>query len=275
MAEEFAKFTLLENRRIEKEDWRDGGEHGTSCLRPVRISRNTGHISLLYFIIAVLSGTLFLRKVELGQKLYSPATNAIQYVTELWPENLAHKTSYMASGADGMPTDKTDQLWNELYEFGISRLSSFEASKLPNETAALPYTSGQYPIQLGVFHQLHCLNNVRMALYPERYSSAFHDLFATDGDGTIFNHTSHDANHLSHCVDSLRLTIMCHSDVTPLTWVYDELKRQPLPTLYVQHTCRKFAAIQDWAAERAIVDEMELNWPTGSKEEFQFEGRPA
>lgn len=114
-----------------------------------------------------------------------------------------------------------------------------------------------------------------MALYPERYSNKFHDLFATDVNGTRFNYSSHDANHLSHCIDTLRLTVMCHSDVSPLTWVYDKAKRQPLPTLYVEHTCRDFGAIQQWAVDRAIVDEMELEWPLGSKDDFQFKGKPA
>lgn len=68
---------------------------------------------------------------------------------------------------------------------------------------------------------------------------------------------------------------MCRSDVTPLTWVYDEAKKVLLPTLQVQHTCRNFDAVQQCAGERTIVDEVELEWPHGQKSDFSFRGKAA
>jgi hypothetical protein len=58
--------------------------------------------------------------------------------------------------------------------------------------------------------------------------------------------------HISHCIDLIRQSLMCHSDVTPLVfqWSEAEQKHEPMPNIY--HTCRNFEAIQEWAKERAV-----------------------
>jgi Mycotoxin biosynthesis protein UstYa len=51
---------------------------------------------------------------------------------------------------------------------GISRISEKEARFLPNPTIPIPGTK-EYLIELDVWHELHCLNDLRMLLYPERF----------------------------------------------------------------------------------------------------------
>ncbi|RYP59117.1 hypothetical protein DL770_010280 [Monosporascus sp. CRB-9-2] len=87
----------------------------------------------------------------------------------------------------GYPTDETDQLWEGLYDsteptalasfaltltpitvIAIFKISEEEAKLLPHPTLPIPGTK-DYLIQLDVFHELHCLNDLRMLLYPERF----------------------------------------------------------------------------------------------------------
>jgi len=56
--------------------------------------------------------------------------------------------------------------------------------------------------------------------------------------------------HHNHCVDVLRLTIMCHADVTPVTMVdlvQNPGRRLPVGDFSTLHTCRDFDRILDWA----------------------------
>lgn len=87
----------------------------------------------------------------------------------------------------GIPTNETDRLWEDLYNckiyteeiedvepeltvvlVGNSVISEEEAARLPHPTLNIPGTQ-QSLVQLDVFHQLHCLNDLRKAIWPERY----------------------------------------------------------------------------------------------------------
>jgi hypothetical protein len=70
--------------------------------------------------------------------------------------------------------------------------------------------------------------------------------------------------HLNHCVNALRQSIMCHGDVSVLVWQwfeppneledpFNELRPRHYPFTNVQHTCRNFDKISDWAKSRRPV----------------------
>lgn len=84
-----------------------------------------------------------------------------------------------------------------------------EAMLLPNKTYPIKDQPGHYIALLDVFHQLHCLvspccvcnfysklildkNNIRRALHREYY----------------VNTTDLDDDHVSHCVDAIRQSLM-------------------------------------------------------------------
>jgi len=77
-----------------------------------------------------------------------------------------------------------------------SSITPHEASKLPNKTVKIPGQENQYLIQLEVFHQIHCLDLIRKALYVpkvERYSPHFKDYIGPDGKK---NFKGKDADHI-------------------------------------------------------------------------------
>ncbi|TVY57693.1 Cyclochlorotine biosynthesis protein O [Lachnellula cervina] len=186
----------------------------------------------------------------------APANKAVEYIREQKFESaLFSYTPYM-----GIPTNKTDLLWENLYDsLAVSKISRSEANLLPHPTLRIPGTE-DYLVQLDVFHQLHCLDDLRMLLYPERFPG----LEELKDENGVINRDGHEFRHWDHCIDALRQTIMCHSDVSPVSWHLNMPKRNVIiPQLSTTHTCRNFTKIQEWARENSAGD---WNYMVDSKE---------
>lgn len=56
-------------------------------------------------------------------------------------------------------------------------------------------------------------------------------------------------DHVDHCLDSVRQSVMCHADIAPITWTWVEEERASKGVLTNHHTCRDFEAIRTWARE--------------------------
>uniref|UniRef100_A0A0W0G7V4 Tat pathway signal sequence n=1 Tax=Moniliophthora roreri TaxID=221103 RepID=A0A0W0G7V4_MONRR len=131
------------------------------------------------------------------------------------------------------PSDEVDAAWEDLYNvFGISAIPRESAVLLPNETIHVPGDKSHYLVGLDVFHQLHCLNRIRKALYPVYYPPDEREDAETR------------ARHLSHCVNSIRQSIQCSSDISAI--VFEEDTR---PLFEIVHSCRNFTKIREWAIE--------------------------
>jgi len=77
-----------------------------------------------------------------------------------------------------------------------SKITTSEAEKLDTKTLKVPNQPDQFLIQLDVFHQLHCLNSVRQALWipaVDRYRPHFDGFVLENGRR---NFTSRGARHL-------------------------------------------------------------------------------
>ena len=62
----------------------------------------------------------------------------------------------------------------------------------------------------------------------------------TNGDDLL------EMDHLDHCIDSVRQSLMCSSDISTITWTWDEEDQMSKPQADMIHTCRDFEAIRDW-----------------------------
>ncbi|SCO22123.1 uncharacterized protein FFE2_15161 [Fusarium fujikuroi] len=168
--------------------------------------------------------------------VYSPVEELVHY------KNLVFTTGFGSERTpyQGPPTPERDALWDDLYlNFGISRIPRDSAAKLMNKTLPIPGEPGQYVIELNVFHQLHCLNMIRKRLYIE--------------DGKYDpNHKLTGIEHLEHCYDALRQSLMCSADITPLPWVWSDKAQEAKEVARVMHTCRDFDILRNWAREHAV-----------------------
>jgi hypothetical protein len=123
-------------------------------------------------------------------------------------------------------------------DVAMSQVDEATAKKLPNATAPSSYDHSHYVVQLDVFHTLHCLSILRKRLYPDIYPP---DNRGEDG-----------IDHMEHCVESIRQSLQCFSDVSTLYWEWSEKTQRMLGNTKTTHTCRNFEKIQDWAKKNSM-----------------------
>ncbi|KAF2436292.1 hypothetical protein EJ08DRAFT_578969, partial [Tothia fuscella] len=159
----------------------------------------------------------------------------------------------------GPPTKEREALWEQLY---LKPAISIPPSKLPllnrTSTPSSPYQRTQdgtsYKALLEVYHQLHCLNRIRQ--YTWYQSSSYDPSNSTDIDSVPIPvdiaASSEVANrmHIDHCIETLRHTLTCHGDVTPLlVKVDDKAVRGQSIDFETHHRCRDFGKIGQWVEE--------------------------
>ncbi|KAH6721008.1 hypothetical protein BKA61DRAFT_466802, partial [Leptodontidium sp. MPI-SDFR-AT-0119] len=164
----------------------------------------------------------------------APAQEAVSYNTVKFDSYFTNRSPYTQT-----PPEALDKKWEDLYRCSIT---PSEAAHLNEPTAHLPHDENTYIITLGVFHQLHCVNHLRKALYPDEHPG----LWEYNPDGTVKRDTVL-ALHWDHCIDILRQTLMCHADITPMP------DGNVYSVLAASETCRDFERVREWAVERRIT----------------------
>ncbi|KAB8072075.1 hypothetical protein BDV29DRAFT_158911 [Aspergillus leporis] len=124
----------------------------------------------------------------------------------------------------GDPTPELDAAWDEL----MGAVNIFiTAEEEPGLGGGLPT----------VFHDLHCLNMIRQNLHY------YWDYYP-------HNNASILKPHLDHCIDSIRLSLMCSGDMTVAPIIWDYNKGRFIPDFEVHHTCRDYEALKEWTLAR-------------------------
>ncbi|KAI0079448.1 hypothetical protein K474DRAFT_1639618 [Panus rudis PR-1116 ss-1] len=201
-------------------------------------------VALFFQTILMLSMSIGLWKaygnktVLNGQILYSPAQDFIEFHPVTFADGFAERTIYQ-----GKPSDEVDKAWLDLYnDIGLSKIPKSQARLIPNKTLAIPGNEGYYNVNLAVFHQLHCLNLIRKGLSPDYYRDPV--------TGMIAGFAPHEwEEHVSHCVDSIRQSLMCASDISLIVWQWSEEKHQAVVKMNTVHSCRNYDRIVDWAKD--------------------------
>ncbi|KAJ7823564.1 hypothetical protein B0H14DRAFT_2826013 [Mycena olivaceomarginata] len=164
------------------------------------------------------------------QALYSPAQDVLEYKSVKFHSGFGPDMPIY----DQPPSDEVDRAWEgdvhhnsdaELVYFFLvaySKIPRNQAVRLANKTyPILGDNPATYMLALDVFHELHCLDEIRKAMYPDYYP-----------------HTSEgiNTNHMHHCLSSLRQSIMCTADISTIAKERSD----------ILHTCRDFEKIQEW-----------------------------
>ncbi|KAJ7071439.1 hypothetical protein C8F01DRAFT_1110512 [Mycena amicta] len=165
------------------------------------------------------------------QAVYSPAQSILSYTNVNFHSGFGPDVPIY----DHPPSDDVDEAWRGLYEFAYSKIPKSQARLLANKTYPIlgdePRT---YMLALDVFHQLHCLDEIRKAMHPDYYPHT------TEGINT---------SHMRHCLSSLRQSIQCTADITPIVWQWSEKSHAAKERSDVLHTCRDFNRILAWGRE--------------------------
>lgn len=109
------------------------------------------------------------------------------------------------------PSAEVDAAWQRLANTQTTSISSEEARTMGYEPSKLAKFSDDmglgddaYVVEIDVFHQIHCLNTLRMNVNFMHY---YGDIFP---DGVP---NAKHIEHVTHCQYALLQNIMCHSDV--------------------------------------------------------------
>ncbi|THU91642.1 hypothetical protein K435DRAFT_227317 [Dendrothele bispora CBS 962.96] len=179
------------------------------------------------------------RDIHSSKSLYSPAQDVIDYHVVKFDSGFGHDIPIY----DRSPSEEVDAAWESLYEFAYNKIPREQAQLLPNKTYPVLDQDGQYMIALDVFHQLHCLNQMRKAMYPEYYEATPEGI-----------HTP----HMAHCISSLRQSLMCSADVTPIVWQWSPRSKKVFERSDVVHTCRNFDKIRGWARDHFLDHQQDM-----------------
>ncbi|KAJ6568675.1 hypothetical protein B0H19DRAFT_938236, partial [Mycena capillaripes] len=164
----------------------------------------------------------------------APAQDIIEYKTIKFHRGVGDDVPVF----ERSPSAEGDQAWEGLYADAASRVPKAEVMKMTNKTLPILHDQGNYMIALDVFHQLHCLDNIRQQL-------------ELPGGG---NYTRLPMSHLRHCVGAIRQALMCYADTTPVVWQWSTELMQPEQRDDLLHTCRNFDKIQGWARQFRMLD---------------------
>ncbi|KII95582.1 hypothetical protein PLICRDRAFT_34492 [Plicaturopsis crispa FD-325 SS-3] len=216
-------------------------------------------------VLSVLLNAVFLYqwisspdKSAFKQILYSPAQSAVEYKAVKFHSSWAPDLAIY----EQPPSDEVDNAWNDLYKYAISRVPKSEAARLPNKTYPVENEKDKYFVGLDVFHQLHCLNYLREALYPDYYPPPEPFTSNTTGATTAAEYAhleKHRVGHIPHCLGVVRQALMCYSDISTVVWQWDEQIQRVMNRVDVMHTCRDFSKIHDWARDNRLDHLVDLH----------------
>ncbi|KAI1322437.1 hypothetical protein F5Y16DRAFT_404452 [Xylariaceae sp. FL0255] len=160
---------------------------------------------------------------------YEPLKPLMKYQRRYFDLELGKASQYSGRGPE------VDEAWLAISalpgQVGTIKMSKEELHAMNLSSTALADGSG-YAVTIDVFHQLHCLNFLRKSIIN------------TTANSPLWQ------EHVDHCLDSLRLSIQCHSDTSFLTYKWLKNYAKPWPDFRSFHTCRDFDGIREFALSR-------------------------
>ncbi|KAK8135903.1 hypothetical protein PG984_003843 [Apiospora sp. TS-2023a] len=183
---------------------------------------------------------------------WSPALNVIKYQDTRIEGDFFRPSPFRGAG------EAVDEAWDELWMIGgvPIRIDDSELSFLNKSThrqwTRIPESRGGgvagYP---EVFHQLHCLNMLRMATYPEQYAN--HTLFSDHSEDIVRAHIAFaDVGTSDHCVEILRMQLQCTAEMTPILTEEIPGREFPAPDFNVVHKCKNFDDLVEWTKANVL-----------------------
>ncbi|KAF9641084.1 hypothetical protein BFW01_g12890 [Lasiodiplodia theobromae] len=176
---------------------------------------------------------------------WSPAQTLIRYSPQTITGSFYRKSPFRGAG------DDVDQAWDDLWMLGgvpvrveESKLGELQKDPARNWTRIPESMGGGIAGYPEVFHQLHCLNVLRMATYPDHYAN-----------NTFFvDHPPHVVRgHLDHCVEILRMQLQCSAEMTPILTEEGLPGHEfPTPDFNVVHVCKNFDDLKEWTRSHIL-----------------------
>lgn len=207
------------------------------------------HIALLGLLyILVTSGPGDGISELLEKRSWSPVQQFVEY--EIGRRHALNHDEY--SEYSGPPTPEQNRAWDKLI-----RPVYFKATREELERAGesmenkVELEDGGYLANIGVYHELHCLRQLRFYLYRDMYYANI-----TEAQENYLH------SHLDHCIETLRLTIMCHGNTGVYSFAWDDpTAHKPATQSNSRSVCVKWSSIETWSYSRMTSSDPLLRRP--------------
>lgn len=239
-------------------------EHDVSH-RPRFQPRSTGKMRRItwfdaYFLIIhilLLCVVVVLLYLSVVQSSVSESLTILPGLRDL-PYNIKieHATDHTYYGLfAGPPSSMNTLAWQRLLRPLYFNASTKELVASNTSMAdAVKVADGGYVASLGVYHELHCLNQLRYFLYNDRFNP----------DMSIENKKEWTV-HLDHCIEVLRLSSTCRADTSLYTFTWPENDSALFLEAHSNspQKCVDWKELEDWSGDRRIYDQTILLKPGG------------
>ncbi|KAI1193956.1 hypothetical protein F5X97DRAFT_338315 [Nemania serpens] len=250
-----------DQRLVEQNDLPEGTE--AQLLKPRYSSYASRLLPVLPWILVLVSTGLLVYTVLSGPdelactrllNPYSPAIEdgVVEYFDTDFDNEFAHKTKYR-----GPPTPELEAAWDQIWNLGGVEVPLDGPARLGKASENLVHVHSDeargYSGMLEVFHQLHCLNLIRQYTWRDYYDEHLREWLATGSNHEFvdLNVSSHDSvgdrMHVDHCIETLRLQLMCNADLTPMLVLRDDSVAVGSKADFdVHHKCRRWDRLVAW-----------------------------
>lgn len=176
---------------------------------------------------------------------YSPLLDSIEYIEYDFAAEFNSTNKYR-----GPPTPEREDAWYNLtykhaVEIPADKIAELNRTEADNLKRVPEDVGTGYVAIIEVFHQLHCLNMIRMFTWYQAGK------YPGIPDGLSDNELKN-RMHVDHCLDALRIAIQCYGDVTPL-FVRNGGHAGAKADFDTHHKCRNFDKIEAWIDENWTV----------------------
>ncbi|KAI0402437.1 hypothetical protein F4802DRAFT_575746 [Xylaria palmicola] len=190
-------------------------------------------VNVLFSFATVWLGIAFIKRVpyqlaQTGVELVGPAEVPVEMELYRFRTGVRESTPFF-----GPPNATTNAAWGTILNAGLIKLTPEQANRLSVPTAINQEDPTSYVGILEVFHQLHCLNTLRLRAFAQDPEVQFAD-----------------PGHTAHCFEYIRQSLMCLADVNiaPISW--NERKREYAIHWDATRQCRNFERVHKWAMDK-------------------------
>ncbi|KAI0861820.1 hypothetical protein F4860DRAFT_513615 [Xylaria cubensis] len=209
------------------------------------------HIAILILIGLLLSHGYIINSRPSAQlkRSWSPVQDFVEY-----EEGTKHATDPgHHSVYSGPPSEEQEDAWDRLIMPAYLNASRDELTRAGESFEnVIELVGGGYVVSLAVYHELHCLRNLRLHLFQDRY---YPNLTETQHQFL--------KGHLDHCLEVLRMSIMCQGNTVLNSYKWDtEAIDKPMTKSNSRSVCAKWSSIEDWSYDRKVSYSPPVKWPS-------------
>ncbi|KAI1741389.1 hypothetical protein F4680DRAFT_447299 [Xylaria scruposa] len=247
--------TLMDNTSESPEENFDTYKVATKRKKGI-ISCGRVYVTVLHVVVLILTGLLLShglfdsnRSSARLERSWSPVQSFIEY-----QESTEHATDPgHHSVYSGPPSEEQEDAWDRLITPAYLNASRDELTRAGESFEnVIELVGGGYVVSLAVYHELHCLRNLRLYLFQDRY---YPNLTETQHQFL--------KGHLDHCLEVLRMSIMCQGNTVLNSYGWDtEAIDKPMTKSNSRSVCAKWSSIEDWSYARKVSYSPPVKWPS-------------